>query len=102
MGNRLSLRSGVIVLVLVLACVVPAAGQFRRGLFSESTEIMLSPIVPPATLLPPGSVELQVRNTSPAPARVVERVRELLGRQLTDNDSRLSVVEKAGDCTIVA
>jgi hypothetical protein len=100
MGNTLSLRCGVI--VGVLASVVPADGQFRRGMFSESTEIMLAPIVPPAMLLPPGSVELQVRNSSTAPARVVARVRELLARQLTDNDSRLTTVEKSGDFAIVA
>ena len=63
---------------------------------------MLAPIVPPAMLLPPGSIELQVRNSSTAPARVVARVRELLARQLSDNDSRLSIVEKAGDFAIVA
>ena len=98
MGKRPSL----VAVGILIACAVPAAGQFRRGIFSESTEIMLTPIAPPALLLPPGSVELQVRNSSTAPARVVDRVRELLARQLTDNDSRLSIVEKAGDVAIVA
>lgn len=87
---------------IALACAIPAAGQFRRGIFGESTEITLTPIVPPATLLPAGSVELQVRNGSTAPARVVERVRELLSRQLADNDSRLNVVDQAGDIVVVA
>jgi hypothetical protein len=86
----------------LLLTVVPAAGQFRRGILGESSEIRLTPIVPPVTLLPAGSVELQVRNSSTAPARIVERIRELLARQLTDNDTRLSVVDGGGDLVVVA
>jgi hypothetical protein len=95
-------RFSLALLLIGLTCATPANGQFRRGLFGESTEIMLSPIEPPALLLPAGSVELTVRNSSTAPARIVERVTELLGRQLSDNDSRLSIVPKAADFVIVA
>jgi hypothetical protein len=95
-------RRALLSLVVVLGCAAPLSAQFRRGIFAESTEITLSPIVPPALLLPAGSVELQVQNASPAPARVVDRVRELLGRQLTDNDSRLTVVSSAGDFVVAA
>jgi hypothetical protein len=82
--------------------VVSASGQFRRGLFAESTEITLSPIVPPVLLLPAGSIEVQVQNSSTAPARVIDRIRDLLGQQLTDNDSRLSVVPSGGADFIIA
>src|SRR5262245_11901530 len=95
-------RRALLSFVVVLGCAATASAQFRRGLFAESTEITLSPIVPPALLLPAGSVELQVQNTSPAPARVVDRIRELLGRQLTDNDSRLSVASSGGDFVVAA
>jgi hypothetical protein len=86
---------------LVLVSAVPTMAQFRRGLLAESTEITLSPISPPALLLPPGAVEVQVRNTSTASARVVDRIRDLFGQQLTDNDSRLTVASQ-GDVIIVA
>ena len=95
-------RRALLSLVVVLSFTATATAQFRRGIFAESAEITLSPIVPPALLLPPGTVELQVQNTSPAPARIVDRVRELLGRQLTDNDSRLNVVPSAGDFVVAA
>ena len=86
---------------LVVLAATPTPAQFRRGLLAESTEITLSPISPPAILLPPGAVEVQVRNTSTASARLVDRIRDLFGQQLTDNDSRLSVASQ-GDVIIVA
>jgi len=95
-------RRALLSLVVVLSVAATASAQFRRGIFAETAEITLSPIVPPALLLPPGTVEAQVQNTSPAPARVVDRVRELLGRQLTDNDSRLNVVPSGGDFVVTA
>jgi hypothetical protein len=45
---------------------------------------------------------VQVRNSSTAPARVVDRVRDLLGQQLADNDTRLSVADGSGDFIVVA
>jgi hypothetical protein len=98
MRKRLSILS----IGLVFVCALPAAGQFRRGILAESTEITLTPITPPATLLPPGTVDVQVRNSSTASARVVGRIRDLMTRQLTDNDSRLSIADGNGDIVIVA
>lgn len=53
-------------LLLVSMFSLPAHGQFRRGLFSESTEITLHPHGLPAILLPAGSVQLEIRNASGA------------------------------------
>jgi hypothetical protein len=98
MAKRLALLS----LGLVILGALPAAGQFRRGILAESTEITLTPITPPATLLPAGSVGVEVRNSSTASARIVDRFRDLISRQLSDNDSRLTVVDQGGDLVIVA
>jgi hypothetical protein len=91
--------------VIVTASLVGTAAvdaQFRRGLLAESTEISLSPVVPPAMLLPSGSVELQVRNSSTAPARVVEQVRDMFTNQLRDNDARVRLVDTGGDIVVTA
>jgi hypothetical protein len=100
MAHRTAISA--IALGCILAATVPASAQFRRGILAESTEITLTPVAPPATLLPPGTVEVQVRNSSTAPVRVVERIRDLLAQQLIDNDSRLTIGERAGDVVIVA
>jgi hypothetical protein len=92
----------LVTFLIAVVCTAPLSGQFRRGILAESKDIMLAPVVPPALLLPAGSIEVQVRNSSTAPARVVDRVRDLLGRQLTDNDTRLTVSEGAGDFIVVA
>jgi hypothetical protein len=81
---------------------VSAEAQFRRGMFGEATEITLFPIDPPVLLLPAGSVTVSVRNTTGASARIVERLRDLLERQLTDNDARLRIADTGGDVAIVA
>ena len=94
MATRLSISA--LAVAFVVCSSLPASAQFRRGILGESTEITLTPIQPPVTLLPPGSVEVQVRNTSTASARVVDRIRGLLTQQLTDNDSRLSLVVAPG------
>jgi hypothetical protein len=91
----------LLAIAIVITATIPATGQFRRGILADSKDIMLAPIVPPALLLPAGSIEVQVRNSSTAPARVVDRVRDLLGQQLTDNDTRLSVAD-SGDFIVVA
>ena len=90
----------LIALVLTAVTTTGMSAQFRRGVFSESTEITLYPLGVPALLLPAGSVQLEVRNASGASARIVQRLQDLLGRQLTDNDSRLSVVEKGAEVTV--
>lgn len=94
-----------ILAVIVSALLVGTAAtdaQFRRGLLAESTEISLSPVVPPAMLLPDGTIEVQVRNTSTAPARVVEQVRDMFTNQLRDNDARLRLVDSGGDIVVTA
>jgi hypothetical protein len=83
-------------------CASATEAQFRRGLFSESTEITLYPLDLPAMLLPAGNVQVEVRNASGASARIVERLHDLLSRQLTDNDSRLTVVPKGADVVVAA
>lgn len=80
----------------------PAHAQFRRG-FGDARDVMLFPIDPPAMLLPSNaSLEVVVRNASSAPARIADRMAELLGRQLTDNDPRLQLAEKSGDLVLTA
>ncbi len=89
-------------LLLVAGLVVPAHAQFRRGL-GDAREVMLFPVEPPAMLLPSNaSLEVFVRNASSAPARIADRVKELLGRQLTDNDPRLRLAEQRGDIVLTA
>jgi hypothetical protein len=85
---------------LAALSATPAEAQFRRGLFSESTEITLYPLDVPALLLPAGNVQIEARNASTASARILERLQDLLSRQLTDNDSRLSVVPKGADTVV--
>jgi hypothetical protein len=89
-------------LLLVGGLAGPADAQFRRG-FGEAREVTLFPIEPPAMLLPSNAtVEVVVRNASSAPARIVDRVKELLGRQLTDNDPRLRLADQGGDLVLTA
>lgn len=95
-----TLLAAIVSVALVGTAAIDA--QFRRGLLAESTEISLSPVVPPAMLLPSGTVELQVRNSSTAPARVVEQVRDMFTNQLRDNDARVRLVETGGDLIVIA
>jgi hypothetical protein len=89
-------------LLLVTSLAAPAQAQFRRGL-GDAREVTLFPIDPPAMLLPSNaSIEVVVRNASSAPARIADRVKELLARQLTDNDPRLQVAEQKGDLVLTA
>jgi hypothetical protein len=83
--------------------VVPAEAQFRRGILGDAREVTLFPVQPPAILLPSNAtVEVVIRNTSSAPARVVEKMKDLLARQLTDNDPRLRLAEQKGDLVLTA
>ena len=91
-----------VVLTRILAATVTTEGQFRRGLMADSTEISLTPVVAPVLLLPDGRVELQVRNSSTAPARVVEQVRDMFSNQLRNNDARIRLVDQGGDIIVVA
>lgn len=92
--------AAIVTVILVGTAALDA--QFRRGLLAESTEISLSPVVPPAVLLPAGTVEVQVRNSSTAPARVVEQVRDMFTNQLRDNDARVRLVDTGGDIMVIA
>lgn len=101
------LRPGRFEVALTLGAIVFASSawagaQFKRGMFSEATEITLSPLEAPALLLPAGSVQVDVRNASSASARIAERVQERITRQLTDNDSRLRVVKGDSKVIVVA
>jgi hypothetical protein len=87
-------------LIFSILFIATTEAQFRRGMFSESTEITLYPLDVPALLLPAGNVQLDVRNASGGSARIIDRLQDLLGRQLTDNDSRLAVVPKGADLVI--
>jgi hypothetical protein len=90
----------------LLTCVLlaaPAEAQFRRGILGDAREVTLFPVEPPAMLLPSNAtLEVVVRNTSAAPARIVEKMKDLLARQLTDNDSRLRLAEQKGDLVLSA
>ena len=87
---------------IVLMCVASADAQFRRGLLSEATEITLYPLEPPALLLPAGTIQVEVRNASGASARIAERLRDRITRQMSDNDPRLRIVERDGKVGLVA
>ena len=89
-------------LTIVVACAASADAQFRRGLFSETTEITVYPLEPPALLLPAGSIQVEVRSSSGASARIVERVQQRITRQLSDNDSRLRIADRDGKVMLVA
>ena len=99
MMNRPALTTLITIGVL---CATSVDAQFRRGVFSESTEITLYPVEAPAMLLPPGSVQVESRNASGASARIVERLQDRMARQLGDNDKRLRVVERDGGVVLVA
>jgi hypothetical protein len=95
-------RSALTIGVLV-ALAAPADAQFRRGLLAEAREVTLFPVEAPGMLLPSNAtVEVIVRNASAAPARIVDRIQDLLARQLTDNDSRLRLAEQKGDLVLTA
>lgn len=83
-------------------CSVDAGAQFRRGMLADSTEITVYPHEAPAILLPPGPVELEVKNATGAPVRIVSQMRDLLERQLLENDQRLEVVAKGGGVVVTA
>lgn len=91
----------LLVVAVTAVTAAPVDGQFRRGL-GDAREVTLFPIEPPALLLPSNaSVEVVVRNASSAPARIADRLGELLSRQLTDNDPRLQLADK-GDIVVTA
>jgi hypothetical protein len=79
-----------------------ADAQFRRGMLAESTEINLFPATPPALLLPAGSFQVDVKNQSTGPSRLLARLDEAITRQMEENDNRLQPATGKPEMTIVA
>ncbi|MFM8533924.1 MAG: hypothetical protein ACKOEC_10140 [Acidimicrobiia bacterium] len=90
-----------VVAVFVLA-ESQAHAQFKRGLTSSTTEINLFPVVAPAVLLPAGSFDVEARNLSSAPERLMSRLRDALAREMAENDKRLEPVEHSGQLHVIA
>ena len=80
----------------------PASAQFRRGILAESTEIMLFPAKPPSLLLPAGKFQVDVKNQSTGPVRLLSRLDDAITTQIAENDSRLQVAEGKPEIQIVA
>jgi hypothetical protein len=92
-------------LAVLLVCAlagVPAAAQFRRGILAESTEITLFPAIPPALLLPAGTFQVEVKNQSTGPSRLLAQLDEGITRQISENDSRLQVAEGKPEIQVIA
>jgi hypothetical protein len=79
-----------------------ADAQFRRGMLADSVEINLFPATPPALLLPAGSFQVEVKNQSTGPARLLARLDDAITRQMAENDSRLEVAEGKPQLQVVA
>jgi hypothetical protein len=93
MMNR-SLRLAVIVAAATTFASVGEA-QFSRGIMRDSDSVMLFPIEQPETLLPTGTIRVELKNGSSAPARIIDQLQSGLSRQLAENDSRLRVSPQA-------
>ena len=96
-----SLRIFVALAVCALAGT-HADAQFRRGMLADSVEINLFPATPPALLLPAGSFQVEVKNQSTGPARLLAQLDEAITRQMAENDSRLQVAEGKPQLQVVA
>ena len=94
-------RLFAVVAVFLFAGTSPYA-QFRRGLPPTTAEIYLFPVVPPALLLPAGSLHVAVENRSTAPARLLSRLGDAIATQMSGNDRRLEVAESNGQMHLVA
>ena len=88
--------------VIGALAVGPASAQFRRGILAESTEVMLFPAMPPALLLPAGKFQVDVKNQSTGPARLLSRLDDAITTQMAENDSRLQVAEGKPEIQVVA
>ena len=91
-----------IVLTLIALAGIDAGAQFRRGMLGESTEINLFPATPPTLLLPAGSFQVDVKNQSTGPSRLLSRLDEAITRQMAENDSRLRIAEGKPELQVVA
>ena len=93
------------ILLALAVCVLAgthADAQFRRGMLADSVEINLFPATPPALLLPAGSFQVEVKNQSTGPARLLARLDDAITRQMAENDSRLEVAEGKPQLQVVA
>ena len=96
MMNRPALTT---LMAIGLLCATSVGAQFRRGVFSESTEITLYPVEAPALLLPPGTVQVEARNASSASARILERLQDRMARNWVITTSGfVSSGATAGSC----
>lgn len=91
-----------VVLVVCALAGVDAGAQFRRGMLGDSVEINLFPARPPALLLPAGSFQVDVKNQSTGPARLLSRLDDAITRQMSENDSRLRIADAKGELQVVA
>jgi len=92
----------VVVLAVVAVSGAHADAQFRRGILGETVEINLFPAIPPALLLPAGTFQVEVKNQSTGPSRILSRMDEAITTQLSENDSRLRVAEGKPELQVVA
>lgn len=99
---RMLLSRLIAVLLLIAIAGGDAAAQFRRGILAESTEINLFPAIPPALLLPSGTFEVEVKNQSTGPVRLMSRLDEAITTQMAENDARLQVATGRPDLRVVA
>jgi hypothetical protein len=99
---RMLLSRLIAVLLLFAIAGDDAAAQFRRGILAESTEINLFPAIPPALLLPSGTFEVEVKNQSTGPVRLMSRLDEAITTQMAENDARLQVANGRPDLRVVA
>ena len=91
-----------VTLIVVAVCSAQADAQFRRGILSETAEINLFPAIPPARLLPAGTFQVQVKNQSTGPSRLLTRLDEAITTQLSENDSRLREAEAKPEMQVTA
>ena len=95
-------RRVLIALIAVTLAGVEAGAQFRRGILADGAEIMLFPAVPPALLLPAGTFQVEVKNQSTEPARLLTRLDEAITTQMAENDARLKIAEGKPEIQVVA
>lgn len=81
--------------VVALVCMAgQLEAQFHRGLLRDSVEVTLSPLKTPDTLLPSGTVRVDIKNASTAPTRLIDQLQAGISRQILENDSRLEAGAK--------
>lgn len=91
-----------VTLAVVAAFSAHTHAQFRRGMLGDSAEINLFPPVPPSLLLPAGTFQVQVKNQSTGPARLLTRLDDAITSQMAENDSRLRSAETKADMQVTA